>query len=85
MYTTAPLRCSRSIRGLDRDLTVRLADAVSMACVISVGVCLMSIWPHAMSYLRPSSDVDLVKPVIACFVAVMERVRPRSVADMEPC
>src|SRR5215813_2300768 len=30
----------------------------------------MSIWPHAMSYLRPSSEVDLVSPVIACFVAV---------------
>src|SRR6058998_983983 len=30
----------------------------------------MSIWPHAMSYLRQSSEVDLVKPVIACFVAV---------------
>src|SRR5689334_19557512 len=30
----------------------------------------MSIWPQAMSYLRPSSDVDRVRPVIACFVAV---------------
>src|SRR5262245_25687772 len=30
----------------------------------------MSIWPHAMSQRRPSSDVDRVSPVTACFVAV---------------
>ena len=30
----------------------------------------MSICPHAMSYARPSRDVALVRPVIACFVAV---------------
>ena len=30
----------------------------------------MSIWLHAMSYLRPSSEVDFVRPVIACLVAV---------------
>src|SRR5712671_2853197 len=41
-----------------------------MRWVISVAALPMSIWPQAMSYLRPSSDVDLVKPVIACFVAV---------------
>ena len=36
----------------------------------SVSALPMSIWPQAMSYLRPSSDVDLVSPVIACFDAV---------------
>src|SRR3954464_15742737 len=36
----------------------------------SVAALPMSIWLHAMSYLRPSSDVDFVRPVIACFVAV---------------
>ena len=30
----------------------------------------MSIWPHAMLKRRPSSDVDLVRPVMACLVAV---------------
>ena len=30
----------------------------------------MSIWPQAMSYLRPSREVDFVRPVIACFVDV---------------
>src|SRR5437867_12841519 len=43
---------------------------LTMPCVISVAALPMSIWPQAMSYLRPSSEVDLVKPVIACFVAV---------------
>src|SRR5690606_4046972 len=30
----------------------------------------MSICPQAISYLRPSSDVDLVRPVMPCLVAV---------------
>src|SRR5438094_947961 len=56
-----------------------------MACVISVAALPMSIWPHAMSYLRPSSDADLVKPVIACFVAVYGAEFGRGAwADMEP-
>ena len=37
---------------------------------MSVAALPTSIWPHAMSYLRPSSEVDLVSPVIACFVDV---------------
>ena len=41
-----------------------------MRVVISVAALPMSIWPQAMSYFRPSSDVDLVSPVTACFVAV---------------
>ena len=40
-----------------------------IARVISVAALPMSIWPQAMSYARPSSDVDVVSPVIACFVA----------------
>src|SRR5205085_5181470 len=35
-------------------------------CVISVSALPTSIWPHEMSYLRPSSEVDLVSPVTAC-------------------
>jgi hypothetical protein len=30
----------------------------------------MSIWPAAMSWLRPYGAADLVGPVIACLVAV---------------
>jgi len=29
-----------------------------------------SIWPQAMSYLRPSSEMHFVRPVTACFVQV---------------
>ncbi len=38
--------------------------------VIGVAALPMSIWPQAMLYLRPSSEVDLVRPVMACLVAV---------------
>ena len=38
--------------------------------VISVAALPISICPHAMSYLRPSSEVDLVSPVIGMLVAV---------------
>src|SRR3954462_7385333 len=37
---------------------------------IAVAALPMSIWPQAMSYLRPSSEVALVRPVMACLVAV---------------
>src|SRR5580700_4081771 len=37
---------------------------------ISVAAFPMSIWPQAMLYFLPSSDVDRVRPVTACFVAV---------------
>ena len=38
--------------------------------VISVAALPMSIWLHAMLNGRPSSDSDLVSPVIACLVEV---------------
>src|SRR6266851_6055958 len=38
--------------------------------VSSVPALPMSICPHAMSYLRPSSEVDRVRPVIPCLVDV---------------
>ena len=41
-----------------------------MRAVISVPAFPMSIWPQAMSYGLPSSDVDLVRPVSACLLAV---------------
>src|SRR5687767_4090940 len=41
-----------------------------MRSVISVAALPMSIWPQAMSCWRPSSEIDLVRPVTACLVAV---------------
>jgi len=38
--------------------------------VISVAALPMSIWPQAMPDFRPSREIDLVRPVIACLVAV---------------
>src|SRR5205823_11267225 len=35
-------------------------------CVISVSALPTSIWLQEMSYLRPSSEVDFVRPVTAC-------------------
>ena len=32
----------------------------------------MSIWPQAMSYSLPSSDVDLVRPVMACVTSSID-------------
>ena len=54
------------------------SGAISMfACMVPSGIRLvigvaalpMSIWEHEMSYLRPSSEVDRVRPVTPCFVA----------------
>jgi len=41
-----------------------------MRAVISVRALPMSIWLQAMSCARPSSEIDLLSPVTACFVAV---------------
>ena len=52
---------------------------------MSVRALPMSIWPQAMSYLRPSSDVALVRPVIACLVAVYGAEFGRGTcAEIEP-
>jgi len=37
---------------------------------MSVAAFPMSIWPQAIPCSRPSSEIDLVSPVIACLVAV---------------
>ena len=56
-----------------------------MRSVMSVPALPMSICPQAMSYARPSSEVDLVRPVIACLVAVYGAEFGRGdVAEMEP-
>src|SRR5260370_1196673 len=52
---------------------------------ISVAAFPMSIWPQAMSYFRPSSAVDLVRPRIACFVDVYGAEFGRGTwAEIEP-
>jgi hypothetical protein len=39
-----------------------------MRSVIGVTALPMSIWPQAMSYCRPSSEVDLVRPAARALV-----------------
>ena len=46
------------------------SPALTAAASGAVSALPMSIWPQAISYLRPSNDVDLVRPVIPCLVAV---------------
>src|SRR5471030_1375412 len=56
-----------------------------MRSVIGVAALPMSIWPQAMSYFRQSSEVDLVRPVIACLVAVYGTEFGRGAcAEIEP-
>ena len=56
-----------------------------MRSVISVAALPMSIWPQAMSWARPSSAVALVRPVIACLVAVYGALNGRGAcAEIEP-
>ena len=53
--------------------------------VIGVAALPMSIWPHATLYLRPSSEVDLVRPVMACLVDVYGAESGRGTwAEIEP-
>src|SRR5213594_1146645 len=58
---------------------------VAILAAISVAALPMSIWPQAMSYFRPSSAVALVRPVIACLVAVYGAELGRGAcAEIEP-
>ena len=41
-----------------------------ICAVMAVAALPMSICPQAMSWARPSREMDLVRPVIACLVAV---------------
>ena len=53
--------------------------------VMGVAALPMSIWPQAMLYLRPSSEVDLVRPVMACLVDVYGAESGRGTwAEIEP-
>src|SRR5262245_31480708 len=53
--------------------------------VMSVPALPTSTWPQAMSYFRPSNEVDFVSPVMACLVDVYATDIGRGAcAEMEP-
>ena len=70
MYTTVRATFSTSMVGSTMICPFACTIPSRMRVVISVAALPMSICPQAMSYFRPSSEVDFVSPVIACFVAV---------------
>ncbi|TQM78798.1 hypothetical protein FHX81_1079 [Saccharothrix saharensis] len=41
-----------------------------MRSVNGVAALPMSIWPQAMPWRRPSSEIDFVSPVMACLLAL---------------
>src|SRR5664279_3647121 len=70
MNSTAPATSATSIIGSVRTLPSACGMPRSNRDVKSVAAFPTSICPQAMSYARPSSDVDLVRPEIACLVTV---------------
>src|ERR1700712_3193897 len=70
MWTTAS--ATRATSSIASAAIVPLAclTPLAMRAAISVTALPMSSWPQAMSYARPSSEIDLVRPVTACLVAV---------------
>jgi hypothetical protein len=68
--TTARATLATSIVGSSITVPLACGTPRCMRWVISVNALPTSIWPQEMSYLRPSRDVDLVRPVIACFAEV---------------
>ena len=75
MYTTVEATCSTPNDGSTSIEPSACAVPVGIRAVISVAALTMSIWPHAMLYLRPSSEVELVRLVTACLVAATRRKR----------
>jgi hypothetical protein len=70
MYSTARATCSTAIVGSAATCPLACRTPSFMRAVISVAALPTSIWPQAMSYGRPSRAVDLVRPVMACLLAV---------------
>jgi len=68
--TTARATLSTSIVGSSMTVPLACGTPRCIRAVISVSALPTSIWPHEMSYLRPSSEVDLVRPVTACLAVV---------------
>ena len=70
MSSTASVTCRVSISGSPRTDRLACGTPVPNAPVISVAALPMSIWPQAIRYGRPSSEIALVRPVMACLLAV---------------
>ena len=70
MCTTASATRFTSIIASTFTVPSACLTPVDMRLASSVSALPMSIWLQAMSYLRPSSEIDLVSPVTACLVAV---------------
>jgi hypothetical protein len=70
MSRTASVTCPVSISGSARIDPSAWGTPVPNAPVISVAALPMSIWPQAIWYGRPSSEIALVRPVMACLLAV---------------
>ena len=68
--TTAAATCVTSIVGSGIRWPSACGTPPDIRAVMLEAALPMSICPQAMSNARPSSDSDLVSPVIACFEAV---------------
>ena len=85
MNATARAMSSTSIIGSATTEPFACGTPSFIRADMSVSALPISIWPHAMLYLRPSREVDLVSPVIACLVAVYGAELGRGAcADTEP-
>src|SRR5437899_12131573 len=85
MQSTALATFSTSIVGSIMVVPFGCGTPLAIRSVIGVAALPMSIWAHAMSYFLPSSDVALVRPVIACLVEVYGAELGRGVwAEIEP-
>src|SRR6266853_5607774 len=70
MYTTASATAFTFMVGSTAVVPLACGTPLAMRSVMGVPALPMSIWPTAMSYLRPSSELTLVRPVTPCLVAV---------------
>ena len=58
------------MRGSGASLPSACGTPPVIFAVMSEAALPMSIWPQAMSKARPSSEIERVRPVIACLDAV---------------
>src|ERR1022692_2661531 len=85
IYRTASATCRTSITGSGFRDPSACGTPDAMRAVMSVAALPMSICPQAISYLRPSSEMHLVSPVMACLVAVYgAELGPGTWAEIEP-
>src|SRR5712691_2572835 len=70
MWSTARATCCTSITASTAREPCACGTPRVITAAISVKALPMSICPQAMSYFLPSKAVDLVRPVMACLVAV---------------